>query len=152
MSLRNPVEIAPGCHIVLHLSLSVPEGQEAFTTFGHDPLACTVGDGTLRPGMELALYGLKSGDSQTLTLEPEQAFGFRDSQLVSRLDRRLFPDPQILHEGHIFSFALPSGQMTMGRILELDESEVTVDFNHPLAGFPIVFQVEILEVAPATLQ
>ncbi|OGT88291.1 MAG: hypothetical protein A2514_01235 [Gammaproteobacteria bacterium RIFOXYD12_FULL_61_37] len=152
MSLENPVEIVPGSRIILHFSLSLPDGTEAVSTFHDEPLACTLGDGTLRPGMELALYGLKSGDTQTLTLEPEQAYGLHDDDLVHQVNRSLFPDSLSLTEGQIIAFSLPDGQGTLGAVLELDDGLVTMDFNHPLAGRQVVFRVEVVEVAPGMVQ
>jgi len=150
MSISNPFNISPGSRVTLHFSLTLVDGTEAVSTFGEEPLAFTMGDGTLRDGMELALYGLKSGDQQTLTLEPEQAYGFHDAELVHQIKRRHFPDHISLQEGQIIAFTLPNGEETAGAIIELDEEEALVDFNHPLAGKEVVFKVEVLEVAPAT--
>ncbi|MBU0499227.1 MAG: FKBP-type peptidyl-prolyl cis-trans isomerase [Gammaproteobacteria bacterium] len=152
MSLENPVEIVPGSRVILHFALSLSDGTEVVSTFSDEPLTCTLGDGTLRPGMELALYGLKSGDTQSLTLEPEQAYGLHDSSLIHQVERGLFPDSLLPAEGQIISFSLPNGQETLGAVLELEENSLTIDFNHPLAGRQVVFRVEILEVAPAATQ
>ena len=152
MSMTNPLEIVPGSRVTLHFSLALEDGTEAVSTFGEDPLEFTMGDGTLRPGMELALYGLKSGDRQTLTLEPEQAYGYHDEEKIHDIDREQFPNGISLEAGQIIGFTMPNGDETAGMIIELDENEVVVDFNHPLAGKEVVFEVEVLEVAPATTQ
>ena len=145
-------EIAPGSRVTLHLSLAFADGTEALSTFGEEPETVVLGDGTLTPGLELALYGLKAGDEQTLTLSAEQAFGFRDEEKIHRMPRNQFPPEMGLAEGQVIGFTTPEGEEIPGIVLELGEDEVTVDFNHPLAGREVVFRVRILEVEgpPAT--
>ena len=138
-------EILPGSAVTLHFSLSLPDGTEAISTFDEEPLRFNVGDRTFQPTMELALYGLKAGDEQTLTLTPEQAYGEPEPGLVHRLPRADFGD-MVPEPGQIMSFALGESGETMGMIREVDEHEVEVDFNHPLAGHEVVFRVRILEV------
>ncbi|BAN68608.1 FKBP-type peptidyl-prolyl cis-trans isomerase [endosymbiont of unidentified scaly snail isolate Monju] len=138
-------EILPGSTVTLHFSLSLPDGTEAISTFGEEPLRFQMGDKTFQPGMEMALYGLKAGDEQTLTLTPEQAYGDPEPGLVQRLPLTDFGEltPEV---GQIMSFALGEVGETMGIIREIDGDEVVVDFNHPLAGHEVVFRVQILAV------
>jgi FKBP-type peptidyl-prolyl cis-trans isomerase SlpA len=138
-------EILPGSTVTLHFSLSLPDGTEAISTFGEEPLRFQMGDKTFQPGMELALYGLRAGDEQTLTLTPEQAYGDPEPGLVQRLPLADFGElaPEV---GQIMSFALGEIGETMGIIREIDGDEVVVDFNHPLAGHEVVFRVQILAV------
>lgn len=147
-------EIIPGSAVTLHFSLSLPDGSEAISTFGDEPLRFHVGDRTFQPAMELALYGLKAGDEQTLTLTPEQAYGEPEPALVHRLPLSDFADmtPEV---GQIMSFTLGEAGETMGVIREIEGDEVVVDFNHPLAGHEVVFRVQILDVGlpdPSVLQ
>ncbi len=139
-------EIAPGSEVTLHLSLSTTSGLEALSTFGQEPETFVMGDGTLAEGLELALYGLKPGDTQTLTLTADQAFGQWDKSRIQQLPHSNFPPTQELEPGLVMGFSLPDGGELAGTILKVDENEVTVDFNHPLAGREVVFRVEILEV------
>ena len=67
------------------------DGTVAESTFGEDPLVVVIGDGTLIKNLEIAIYGMRAGDRQKLTLRPEQAFGERDSANVHALERRQFP-------------------------------------------------------------
>jgi len=140
-------EIVPGSRVRLHLSLAFTDGTEALSTFGEEPLECELGDGTLMPGMELALYGLRAGDTQTLTLGPEQAYGPHDDQLVQELPRNDFPAGLEPEPGQVIGFSTPGGEEAPGTILAVEEDRVQVDFNHPLAGHEVVFRVEILEVS-----
>jgi len=146
-----PQEIMPGSEVTLHFSLSLPDGTEAISTFGEDPLTFQIGDKTFQPAMELALYGLKAGDEQTLTLTSDQAYGDPEPALVHRLPRTDFGDmqPEI---GQIMSFAMGEAGETMGVIREIEGDQIEVDFNHPLAGHEVIFTVKILHVgSPAPL-
>jgi FKBP-type peptidyl-prolyl cis-trans isomerase SlpA len=108
-----------------------------------------MGDGSLVHGLELGLYGLKPGDTQRLRLDPEQAYGLRDPQQVHRLPRERFPDEIPPEPGLIIGFATPDGQEIPGAVLSVSDDSVEVDFNHPLAGHAITFDVEIIDVVPA---
>lgn len=140
------IEIAPGSQITLHLALSTLEGFEAITTFGEEPARVVMGDGSLTEGLELALYGLKAGDKQSITLEPDQAFGPRDEGKVQVMQRSAFPQDMALEKGLVVGFEAPNGAEVAGIILDIDGDDIKVDFNHPLAGKDVLFKVEILDV------
>jgi len=144
--MTQALEIVPGSAVTLHFSLALPDGTEAISTFGDEPLSFQVGDRTFQPAMELALYGLRAGDEQTLTLTPEQAYGERDPSLVRQMPLSDFNDDLQPQPEQLISFALPSGEETMGVVSEVGSEHATVDFNHPLAGHAVVFRVQILEV------
>jgi FKBP-type peptidyl-prolyl cis-trans isomerase SlpA len=138
--------VGPGARVVLHFELSLPDGTSALSTFGEDPVEIAWGDGTLCPGMELALLGLHAGDEQTLTLTPGQAFGLRDPSLVQRMPMSDFPPDLRPEAGQIIAFTVPNGEETAGAVLAIDGDEVEVDFNHPLAGMDVTFRVKVLAV------
>ena len=138
-------EAMPGSRVSLHFSLSLTDGTPAFDT-EDEPLSCTLGDGTLLPGLELALYGLRPGEEQTLTLTPEQAWGERQQALIKEVQRGDFPAEADLEPGQILAFSLPDGEETMGTVLAVEDDKVLVDFNHPLSGQEVVFYAKMLEV------
>ncbi|MEJ2575327.1 MAG: FKBP-type peptidyl-prolyl cis-trans isomerase [Gammaproteobacteria bacterium] len=142
------VEIVPGSRVTLHLSLTLADGTEALSTFGEEPLTLVVGDGTLQPGLELALYGMRAGDTETLRLRPDQAYGWPDPEQVHAVPRSDFPAPDQVTGGQVIGFALPTGEEVAGTVLEVGETMVQVDFNHPLAGHEIVMTTEVLAVQP----
>lgn len=139
-------EAGPGSRVKLHFSLSLEDGTEALSTFGEEPLECVLGDGTLRQGMEMTLYGMKAGEEACITLTPEQGWGPRDPALVHNLPRSRFPADMSLEPGQIIAFDSAGGEELAGAILSLDGEQVEVDFNHPLAGRQVVFRVKLLEV------
>ena len=140
-------EIRPGSKVLMHFTLSLEDGTVAETTRDdNEPLEFVMGDGTLIEGLELALYGLKAGDKQTLSIEPKLAFGFPDPDNVHSMPRHEFPQEMQLARGVIMEFNTPAGDEVPGTVVEVNDSEVKVDFNHPLAGDQITFEVEILSV------
>ena len=124
----------------------------AESTFGNEPLTFTLGDGVLDYGLELGLYGLERGDKQRLVLDPGQAFGQRDTERVHTLSRDAFAADLTLEPGVIIAFETAAGEELPGAVLEIDEQTVKVDFNHPLAGRTIIYEVEILDVVPAEVE
>lgn len=136
-----------GSEVVMHFSITLEDGTVAEITDEGDPLRFVMGDETLVEGLELALFGLKAGDKQSLKIGPENAYGYPDPENVHAMDRADFPDDMQVEEGMIISFAMPDGEEYPGTIKEVGEQEVMVDFNHPLAGHEILFEVEILEVS-----
>jgi FKBP-type peptidyl-prolyl cis-trans isomerase SlpA len=141
--------ISPESTVTLHLSLTLEDGTVAESTFDDEPLTFTLGDGSLVEGLELGLYGLHPGDTQRLNLFPEQAFGLRDPEKVHRLPRVDFPADMALEPGCIIGFDTPEGEELPGMIVSTDDTSVEVDFNHPLAGRVVIFDVEIIDVVLA---
>lgn len=143
---RPAITIAPGCAVTLHLRLSLSDGTIALSTFGEKPLALRMGDGTLDSGLELALYGLKTGDSEHLTLRPGQAYGVHDPARVHSMPLSDFSDLTALAPGQVIAFAAPNGDSLPGTVLSIGQDQARVDFNHPLAGREILLEAEILDV------
>ena len=141
--------VSPGSTVTLHLSLTLEDGTVAESTFDETPLTFTMGDGTLVEGLELALYGLRPGARQRLSLYPEQAFGKRDPEKIHRLPRTDFPADMELEPGCIIGFDTPGGDELPGMILSADGTDIEVDFNHPMAGHVVIFEVEIIDVVLA---
>lgn len=141
--------ISPGSTVTLHLSLALEDDTVVESTFDDEPLTFTMGDGTLVEGLELGLYGLKAGATQRLVLQPEQAFGLHDPDKRHLLARADFSAELQLEPGVIIGFDTPSGEELSGTIVSLTDETVNVDFNHPLAGRVVVFEVEIIAVVTA---
>ncbi|MDH3947484.1 MAG: FKBP-type peptidyl-prolyl cis-trans isomerase [Gammaproteobacteria bacterium] len=140
--------IGPGSEVLMHFTLSLADGTVADSTHEGEPLRFVMGDGSLIEGLELVLYGLKQGDRQCLSIDPRDAFGFPEEENIHTMPLSEFPADIQLEAGLIIGFTTPSGEEVPGAIQEIKEDEVVVDFNHPLAGHEIIFDVEILEVKP----
>lgn len=138
--------ISVGCRVTMHYALRLADGMEVDSSFGAEPVTFVMGEGELDRGLELALYGLLPGKQQTLTLMPGQAFGVRSEEAIKWMDRAVFPTGMAPEPGLIVGFTDEQGQEIPGAVLEVQDDRVRVDFNHPLAGREIVFEVDILEV------
>ena len=140
------MQITIGSKVTMHFALRLADGTVADSSFDDEPVNFVVGDGALDKGLELALIGLRPGDRQTLTLMPGQAFGTRDDAALQWDDRDSFPADMALEEGQIIGFTGRAGEDIAGAVVEIQDQRVRVDFNHPLAGREIEFEVEILSV------
>jgi FKBP-type peptidyl-prolyl cis-trans isomerase SlpA len=140
------MQITIGSKVTMHFALRLADGTVADSSFDNEPVSFVVGDGALDKGLELALIGLGAGDRQTLTLMPGQAFGAREDAALQWLERDQFPPDMALEEGQIIGFTGQAGEDIAGAVIEIQQQRVKMDFNHPLAGREIEFEVEILSV------
>lgn len=132
--------------VTLHYRIRCLE-QEVASTHEAGPETFRLGQGEIDPRLELCLTGLHKGEHRLFQLAPWQAFGERHEELVQTLPRSDFPAGMELALDHLVDFELPNGETVQGRILALDADSVQLDFNHPLAGLPVEFEVEILDIA-----
>ena len=145
------VPVSEGTRVYLNFSVSLEDGSEVDSNFGGDPVDFAVGDGSLLPGFERRLFGMTAGQRQMFRVPPEDAFGQPNENNVQQLPREQFEDDVELEIGLVFSFADAGGGELPGMIIAFDDDEVTVDFNHPLAGRTILFDVQVHRVEAAEL-
>lgn len=140
--------VGPGTKVTLHFALRLQDGEIIDSNFERDPATFVVGDGNLLPGFEKAIFGLTEGDKKTLTISPEQGFGQRNPNNMQEFTRSEFSSDIELREGLVLSFSDAQKTELPGVVSHFDENIVIVDFNHPLAGRDIVFDVAILKIEP----
>ena len=141
------LRIGPDKEVTLHFALKLENGDVVDSTFDKQPATFKVGDGNLLPGFEAVLYGFKAGDKRSLRIEPENAFGQPNPQNLQVIPRSQFSDME-LSEGLLIIFNDAANAELPGIVKTFDEQQVTIDFNHPLAGKTLSFDVEIIEVRP----
>jgi FKBP-type peptidyl-prolyl cis-trans isomerase SlpA len=145
---QSLAEIQVGSEVVLHFDLKLSDGSAADSTrVDNKPAKLVIGDGNLTPSFEACLLGLKCGDKKSFTLSPNDAFGMPNPDNIYYLDRSKFGTDAPAEEGMIIAFTQPDGTELPGIIRSVAGDSVTVDFNHPLAGQEITFDVEILSVS-----
>lgn len=132
--------------VTLHYRIALEDGTELESSFDDEPLEFVMGEDTLTEGMEMALVNLKEGDKQSITLTPEQTYGQRDPENIHDLDAADFPADMTPEKGQVIAFDTPAGDDINGIVLDVNANKVSVDFNHPLAGNNLIFEVEILKV------
>ncbi|NLY59022.1 MAG: FKBP-type peptidyl-prolyl cis-trans isomerase [Gammaproteobacteria bacterium] len=137
--------IAQDTEVTLHFTLKLPNGDVVDSTTGKAPATFKVGDGSLLPGFEQSLFGLKAGDQRTFEIEPERGFGPGSTQNIQTMSRDNFTDME-LEIGLLIIFKDAAGGEMPGVVKAIHDSIVEIDFNHPLAGKVITFEVEIIAV------
>lgn len=143
------LSIGEGTLITLHFALRLNNGELIDSTFDKEPAQFTFGDGNLLEGFEQALLGLTKGEKKTFLIEPEVGFGQTNPNNIQHFPRDQFDESIELEAGLMLSFADAQNAELPGVVTDFDDDSVTVDFNHPLAGKSIEFEVEILNVSPA---
>jgi FKBP-type peptidyl-prolyl cis-trans isomerase SlpA len=143
--------IQPGSFLTLHYRLTGPQGDAIVDTFNDKPATLSLGSGELAPAMESRLIGLAEGARARFELAPGEAFGERNPELQQWVKRSLLkqlgdPDEQY-HVGDVVQFPTPDGRGAYaGVVRELGEDAVLFDFNHPLAGVAVGFEVQVIGV------
>ncbi len=143
--------VQPGSFLTLHYRLSGSDGSIVVNTFGDKPATLSLGAGQLAPAMESRLIGLAEGAHQTFTLAPGEAFGERNPDMLQRVARSLLGQlgaaDQEYTLGDVVQFPTPDGQGAFaGVVRELGDDWLLFDFNHPLAGQALSFEVQLIGV------
>ncbi|VAX12121.1 hypothetical protein MNBD_GAMMA24-997 [hydrothermal vent metagenome] len=149
MSNIEPLCVGEDCEVLLNFTLSLTDGTVVDATEENQPMRLRIGDGSLIAGLEQSLFGMKSGDHQCLLIDPRDAFGFPDETNLHEMSRAEFSGEIELQAGLIIGFSTPAGDDVPGTIKDIKGDTVLVDFNHPLAGREIIFDVEVLDVTRA---
>ena len=140
----SELTIDQGRKVTMHFAIKLTDGQIVDSNFEGAPVEFEVGDGNIPEGFEAALTGLKVGDHIDLTIDPERGFGQHNPSNIQTMKRSDFKDME-LEPGLVISFQEPGGELP-GVIVEFDDERVEVDFNHPLAGKTILFEVQVLNI------
>ncbi|MDX1588977.1 MAG: FKBP-type peptidyl-prolyl cis-trans isomerase [Oleiphilaceae bacterium] len=138
--------IATNSRVTLHFALRLQDGTEVDSTFQREPAVLVIGDGNLPEGFEKFLYGLYEGDQESFQVTPEDAFGQSNPNNVQEFRRDEFAPDMALEAGLVLSFADAKQAELPGVVKSFDDDKVEVDFNHPLAGKTLTFEVKILQV------
>lgn len=145
-------QVQEASFLTLHYRMSGPQGQVVIDTFGGPPATLSLGAGELSPAIEQRLMGLEEGSRTVIELAAGEAFGERQPEMVQWVARKLLNelgDPNEQYQpGDVVQFPTPDGLGTYaGSVLEVrEDGAVLFDFNHPLAGLPVVFDVQLIGV------
>lgn len=139
--------IAQNSTVTLHFTIKLKDGSVADSTLtSGKPAKFIMGDGSLSPNFEQCLLGLQPGDKRAIELSADDAFGQPNPDNIHHMDRAKFVGDAAVEIGTIMAFSGRDGMEIPGIITALEGESVTVDFNHPLAGQDVIFDVEILSV------
>jgi FKBP-type peptidyl-prolyl cis-trans isomerase SlpA len=142
--------ITVGSHVTLHYRVTLTDqGSEVISTFGQKPATISPGYGQLAEPLERCLLGLGEGDQRSFELAAGQAYGPRNPDLIRRVSRQALiqqSEETDYAPGDLVEFPTPDGGRYAGVLKQLDQDNALFDFNHPLAGRPIRFDVHIIGV------
>lgn len=150
MSSTHIPVVSAAAYLTLHYRLASMDGQDIVTTFQDNPATLQMGNGQLAPFLESCLLGLPEGAHQTFVLTPEQAFGARNPDLVQHVSKATLqensPEDAEYAIGDLVEFAAPGGGRFTGVLRSIDDDSALFDFNHPLAGQTLQFEVRIIGI------
>jgi FKBP-type peptidyl-prolyl cis-trans isomerase SlpA len=143
--------VHPGSFLTLHYRLSGPDGADVVNTFADKPATLSLGSGQLAPAMESRLIGLAEGARRCFALAPGEAFGERNPDMLQRVPfallRELGDADASYAVGDVVRFPTPDGRGAFaGVVREVGDDGLLFDFNHPLAGKAVNFEVQLIGV------
>ena len=139
--------IKSGSQVRIDYTGKLESGEVFDTSVGKNPLVFVLGTGQIIPGLEKGLVGMKKGDKKTIPVMPEEAYGHPNPKLVQELPKGPLPPNMELKVGMVLLIRTPDGHPMPVKVKEIKENTVVLDFNHPLAGKKLFFEVDVLEVA-----
>lgn len=150
MSSSSVPVVTDSAYLTLHYRLASQDGEDIVSTFNEKPATLQFGQGQLAPFLEACLLGLPEGAHQSFELAPANAFGERSDELVQRISRATLDENSAMDEeykvGDLVDFAAPGGGRFAGILRSIDQDGAIFDFNHPLAGQTLKFEVKIIGI------
>ncbi|MCW8945416.1 MAG: peptidylprolyl isomerase [Sedimenticola sp.] len=136
-----------GQKVRVHYTGTLEDGTQFDSSAGREPLEFTLGEGQVIPGFESALAEMSVGETKTVNIPADQAYGAHQPELVQKVEREQIPAEIELAIGAQLQAQGPDGQVFRLVVIELDETTATLDGNHPLAGKALTFELELVEIA-----
>jgi len=136
-----------GNMVTVHYRGTLADGTEFDSSRGRDPLGFQVGSGQVIAGFNDAVVGMTEGESKTITIPAEQAYGVKNEQAIQTVAKDRFPEGFNATIGESVTGQNPNGQSFMATIVEVVDNNVILDFNHPLAGKDLTFEVEVVSIS-----
>ena len=123
------------------------DGTVFDTSEGKEPLTFQIGTGSVIKGFENALIGMKVGETKDTSIMPTEGYGESDERLIQQVPKAMFPPDLELKQGLGLKLQAPTGQIITAMVAAIDDEKVTVDFNHPLAGRTLHFQIKLVSIS-----
>ena len=135
-----------GDTVHVHYRGTLDDGTEFDSSEGGEPIAFTLGSGEVIPGFETALEGMTPGDKKSERIEAENAYGARSEDLVFKVARDQIPPGSDVEVGDTLQVGFPDGSNAVVQVVSMDDTGVTLDANHPLAGKALTFDLELVKI------
>lgn len=136
-----------GDTVKIHYTGTLADGTQFDSSAGRDPLEFALGSGQVIPGFDQAVDGMAVGESKSITIAPDEAYGQRHDQLVQDVPKSALPDDMQPEVGMQLQSESPDGQVIQLVITAVADETITVDGNHPLAGHELKFDIELVAIA-----
>lgn len=137
--------ISEGKKVSIEYRVSLTDGTEIDSNIGYDSLTFIQGQNEILPALEQALEGLGSGTKTNVKLTPEQAYGPIDDEYFHTVDLDMVPE-ELRYQGAYLSVEDDNGEFYKARINKINANEAIIDFNHPLAGKSLIYEIKVLDV------
>lgn len=138
-----------GDTVSVHYTGTLNDGSQFDSSVGKDPLVFVLGAGNMIPGFENAVRGMKVGESKTVTLSPDEAYGQYRQEMVATFSREELPEGMVPEVGRQLQITSEGGSVIVATIIEVSEDTITLDANHQLAGKELTFEIELVKLEPA---
>ena len=135
-----------GDTVKIHYTGKLDDGTVFDSSEGRDPLSFTIGEGEVIPGFERAAEGMEVGETKETRLDVGDAYGERREDLLLEVPREQLPEDLEVDVGTPLQLQQPDGTAVPVTVAKLDEEQVTLDANHPLAGQPLTFEIQLVGV------
>ena len=145
-------KVTDGLFISVDYTGTLENGDVFDTSKGHQPLEFKMGEGQMIKGFESALAGMSLNDTKVFTLDPEDAYGHRDEERTLTFQRSELPPQVEPKEGQPIGMTSPDGKQFPALIVKVDDAQVTVDLNHPLAGQKLTFDIKVVGISENATQ
>ena len=136
----------PGDTVKIHYTGTLDDGTQFDSSAGRDPLEFQLGGGQVIPGFDKAVEGMTVGDSKSVRIEADDAYGAHHEQLVQEVPRSALPDDLNPEQGMALQASGPEGQVMQVTVVAVTEDTLTLDANHPLAGQTLNFSLELVSI------
>ncbi|MCW3141883.1 MAG: peptidylprolyl isomerase [Methanophagales archaeon] len=143
---KKMAQAKPGDTVKVHYTGKLEDGTVFDTSTDRDPLQFTIGERKIIPGFEQAVVGMNPGESKTIKVPMDEAYGPHREEMVMVVDRNQLPVDLIPEVGQQLQSRQPDGQTMVVTVIGVSESSVTVDANHPLAGKDLTFDILLVEI------
>jgi len=135
-----------GDKVKVHYTGRLKDGSVFDSSKDRDPLEFQLGQGELIPGFEQAVDGMTPGETKTIDISADQAYGQHRKELIQKVPRQQFPTDIEFQVGQRFQIGQQEEQPMIVQVMEVTESNITLDGNHPLAGENLIFDIELLGI------
>ncbi len=142
------MNVTDKCKVTFHYVIKIDDDIEIENSYESEPGTFSVGNNELLPAMEEEIIGMEKGETKEFTLSPEQAFGFMQEDAIIKIPKNNLELRKDITPGMYIDIQNNQKETFRGKILAIDEENITMDFNHPLAGKTLNYKIEIVNIEP----